>query len=107
MFVIIFFSVCYKPFPLSVTNIKRIVNFVYLHLRFSTTCITNKKAHDFSRAFSSFFFVIHLKLSRFQVLKEKRKRFISICYNFSFSFRCSLGVGEKLGLIFRGRRYEK
>ena len=31
---------------------------------------------------------------------------MSICYNFSFSFWCSLGFGEKFGLYFRVRRYE-
>lgn len=36
---------------------KKIVNFVYLVLRFSTTCATNKKAHDCSRAFLVFLFV--------------------------------------------------
>lgn len=36
----------------------KIVNFDYPWLRFCNTLITNKKAHDCSRAFSSFFIVI-------------------------------------------------
>ena len=78
MFVLIFRSACYKAVSAFCHKHKKIVNFVYSHLRFSTTCITNKKAHDYSRAFLVFLFVIHLKVSRFQVTKEKRKRFMSI-----------------------------
>ncbi len=45
MFVIIILSIGSKPFPPSVTNIKRIVNFCF-YPRFWTTYNVNKKAHD-------------------------------------------------------------
>ena len=66
---------------------------------------TNKKAHDIIVGASPFL-RSDSKLSRFRLSKEKRKRFMSICYNFSFSFWCSLEFGEKFGLYFRVRRYE-
>ena len=56
MFVIVIRSIGCKPFSLFSHKHKKIVNFIYSHLRFSTTCITNKKAHDYSRAFLFFLF---------------------------------------------------
>ena len=46
---------------------------------------TNKKAHDIIVGTSPFL-RSDSKLSRFRLSEERRKRFMSICYNFSFSF---------------------
>ena len=62
---------------------------------------TNKKAHDIIVGASPFL-RSDSKLSRFRLSEEKRKRFMSICYNFSFSFWCSLGFGAKFGINISG-----
>ena len=65
-----------------------------------------RKPTIYSRAFSSFLFVIRLKFSRFQNRKEKRKRLInqyvimSICLFYIFKFWWNNGVkfnGAKIG----------
>ena len=53
MFVIIVLSIGYKPFPLFVTNTKKIVNF-FLGSEVLDYLLPNRKAHDYSRAIPLF-----------------------------------------------------
>ena len=51
------------------------MNSIYPYLRFCNTCTTNKESPRLLASILVFLFVVHLKFCRFQILKEKRKRF--------------------------------
>ena len=71
MFVLIFRSACYKAVSAFRHKHKKIVNFVYSHLRFSTTCITNKKAHDIIASVSRLSFCDTFEIV--EIPSDKRK----------------------------------
>ncbi len=57
---------------------------------------TNKKAHDMIAGVSPFL-RSESKLSRFWLRKEKRKRFIPVCYNVNLSLLYVQIFGETIG----------
>ena len=59
-----------------------------------------RNAHDYLRERFCFLFVVHQKLSRFRILKEKRKRFMSTCYNFNFLFGVLWGLVKNTFLSY-------
>ena len=75
MFVIFIFSIGYQPLSLFITNTKKIVNFIYSHLRFCNTRYTNKKSPRLLVSVLLSFFCIASKFADFRRIKEKRKRF--------------------------------
>ena len=77
MFVIIVLSIGYKPFPLFVTNTKKIVNF-FLGSEVLDYLLPNRKAHDYSRAIPLFIRWL-LKLSRFRsYLKSENALYVNM-----------------------------
>lgn len=64
---------------------KKVVDFSYCDLRFSTTYVPNKKSPRYTRGRFPLIFMAHdLKLSRFQITKNKQKRFfMSLKFNFA------------------------
>ena len=71
MFVLIEFQSVVNRFRSSVTNIKRIVNFVYSYQRFCNTCITNKKAHDLLASILVFLFCDTIEILQISGTQKK------------------------------------
>lgn len=67
----------YSTFPFR-TGYKKIVNFSYLYPRLSTNLYYKIKKLTIARGHLHFLFVVLLKLSRFRIPKEKRKRFLTM-----------------------------
>ena len=60
------------------TGHKKIVNFSYPYPRLSTNLYYKINKLTIARGHSHFLFVVLLKLSRFRIPKEKRKRFLTM-----------------------------
>lgn len=77
MFVLYWISVCYKPFSLSVTNIKKSWT-TFIHIRGSRLPVSQiKESSRLLVGILVFLFVIHRKLSRFRIIKRKAKTLYS------------------------------
>ena len=87
MFVLIFLLIGSKSFPPSVTNIKRIVNFNLSDVEVLQYLLSKIRKPTINREHPRLSIMDNnVEICRFPHPKGKRKRFMSICYNFSFSF---------------------